>query len=238
MAEAIQRIVPEAQLVYGPPLEDKFYYDIKFPDNRPLKDSDFPAIEAEMKKIIGEDRPFTRYELEPVPDSLFAAKAGPGAFVGPGFGLPKLQKEKNKYKIDNACRARCVPAKWAAPLKPELSPFRLALEATTFPPDRKSRFQRAPSFFVLRHRGSQGENFGRPLRRGPHASPAPAASAPSKSCRSPAPTGTAMRTPTASPASTAPPSPRKPTSTSSSSRKKRPSAATIASSARPCGFSI
>jgi threonyl-tRNA synthetase len=41
MAEAIQRIVPEAQLVYGPPLEDKFYYDIKFPDNRPLRDGDF-----------------------------------------------------------------------------------------------------------------------------------------------------------------------------------------------------
>ncbi len=31
MAEAIQRIVPGAQLVYGPPLETGFYYDIAFP---------------------------------------------------------------------------------------------------------------------------------------------------------------------------------------------------------------
>ncbi len=37
MAEAIQRIVPEAQLVYGPPLPTGFYYDIRFPDNRPLR---------------------------------------------------------------------------------------------------------------------------------------------------------------------------------------------------------
>lgn len=87
MAEAIQRIVPGAQLVYGPPLEDKFYYDIKFPDNRPLKDSDFPAIEAEMKKIVAEDRAFTRYEEE---------RAACHS---------RLQREGNKYKVDNAARA-------------------------------------------------------------------------------------------------------------------------------------
>ncbi|MBX3405783.1 MAG: threonine--tRNA ligase [Phycisphaeraceae bacterium] len=87
MAEAIQRIVPEAQLVYGPPLATGFYYDIKFPDNRPLKEGDFAAVEAEMKKIIAEDRAFTRYELSP------------------GEGMAKLQREGSKYKIDNAERA-------------------------------------------------------------------------------------------------------------------------------------
>ncbi len=87
MAEAIQRIVPEAQLVYGPPLATGFYYDIRFPDNRPLKEGDFAAIEAEMKKIIAEDRPFTRYELLPAE------------------GMSKLQREGSKYKIDNAERA-------------------------------------------------------------------------------------------------------------------------------------
>ena len=87
MAEAIQRIVPDAQLVYGPPLEDKFYYDIKFPESRPLKEGDFAAIEAEIRKIIGEDRVFTRYE------------------VAPADGLERLQREGNKYKVDNAHRA-------------------------------------------------------------------------------------------------------------------------------------
>ena len=87
MAEAIQRIVPEAQLVYGPPLEDKFYYDIKFPDNRPLRDGDFSAIEAEMKKIIAEDRAFCRYEMSIAE------------------GMAKLKREGSKYKIDNGERA-------------------------------------------------------------------------------------------------------------------------------------
>lgn len=87
MAEAIQRIIPGAQLVYGPPLEDKYYYDIAFPADRPLRDSDFPAIEAEMKKIVAEDRPFTRYEVRALE------------------GLAKLKAEGNKYKVDNAERA-------------------------------------------------------------------------------------------------------------------------------------
>ncbi|MEZ6241889.1 MAG: threonine--tRNA ligase [Phycisphaerales bacterium] len=87
MAEAIQRIVPGAQLVYGPPLDNGFYYDIAFPEDRPLKEGDFEAIEAEMAKIVKEDRPFTRYELEY------------------GEGIAKLNKEGSKYKIDNAHRA-------------------------------------------------------------------------------------------------------------------------------------
>lgn len=87
MAEAIQRIVPEAQLVYGPPTDAGFYYDIALPDDRPLSSRDFEAIEAEMAKIIAEDRPFTRYDL-PLDQ-----------------GLDKLRREGSKYKIDNAERA-------------------------------------------------------------------------------------------------------------------------------------
>ena len=87
MAEAIQRIVPEAALVYGPPLETGFYYDIAFPDNRPLSAADFEAIEKEMAAIIEEGRPFTRYEM-PTAE-----------------GLDKLRAEGSKYKLDNAERA-------------------------------------------------------------------------------------------------------------------------------------
>lgn len=87
MAEAIQRIVPGAQLVYGPPLDSGFYYDIAFPEDRPLKEGDFEAIESEMKKIVKEDRRFTRYDL-----SL-------------NEGMAKLKGEGSKYKIDNAEQA-------------------------------------------------------------------------------------------------------------------------------------
>ena len=87
MAEAIQRIVPGVQLVYGPPLETGFYYDMAVPADRPLTSGDFEKIEAEIKKIIAEDRPFTRYE------------------VGTKEGMAKLHNESNKYKVDNAERA-------------------------------------------------------------------------------------------------------------------------------------
>ncbi|MEM1186070.1 MAG: threonine--tRNA ligase [Planctomycetota bacterium] len=87
MAEAIQRVVPGAQLVYGPPLESGFYYDIAFPEDRPLREGDFEAIEKEIASIVKEDRPFTRYEKSK------------------DEGLAKLEGEGSKYKIDNAQRA-------------------------------------------------------------------------------------------------------------------------------------
>jgi threonyl-tRNA synthetase len=85
MAEAIQRIWPGALLAYGPALDTGFYYDMAL--DAPISSNDFPKIEAEMEKIVKEDRPFTRYEL------------------GIDEGMNRLQKEGNKYKIDNAQRA-------------------------------------------------------------------------------------------------------------------------------------
>ena len=85
MAEAIERLWPETQLAYGPPLDNGFYYDLKL--DTPISSDDFEKIEAEMRKIIKEDRAFTRYELEPQE------------------GTKKLKEEGNKYKIDNAEKA-------------------------------------------------------------------------------------------------------------------------------------
>lgn len=85
MAEAICSLFPETKLVYGPPVENGFYYDIDLP--RPITPDDFPAIEARMAEIIREDRPFTRYEMDR--DSAMA----------------KLRAEGNRYKLDNAERA-------------------------------------------------------------------------------------------------------------------------------------
>jgi threonyl-tRNA synthetase len=88
MAEAIQRLFPHARLVYGPPLETGFYYDISFEGGKPISTDDFAAIEAEMARIVAENRPFTRYEL---PASE---------------GMAKLKAEGSKFKLDNAERAR------------------------------------------------------------------------------------------------------------------------------------
>lgn len=61
MARAVMRLFPGVQLAFGPTVENGFYYDFLTP--RPLSEEDFPAIEAEMAKIIAEDEPFERIEL-------------------------------------------------------------------------------------------------------------------------------------------------------------------------------
>ena len=49
MAEAIERVIPGVQLVYGPALEHGFYYDIAVPEDRPIREDDFKTIEEEMR---------------------------------------------------------------------------------------------------------------------------------------------------------------------------------------------
>ena len=61
MARAVMRLKPNVQLAFGPTIDGGFYYDIESPDD-PIKEEDFPAIEAEMQKIVELDEPFERLE--------------------------------------------------------------------------------------------------------------------------------------------------------------------------------
>ena len=60
MAAAVRRLWPDALFDIGPDTEDGFYYD--FDLKHRLTAEDFPAIEAEMAKIIAENHPFVREE--------------------------------------------------------------------------------------------------------------------------------------------------------------------------------
>lgn len=60
MARAVLRLFPGTQLAFGPATENGFYYDIDSPT--PIREEDFPRIEAEMKKIIEKAEPFERFE--------------------------------------------------------------------------------------------------------------------------------------------------------------------------------
>jgi len=82
MAEAICTIWPAAKLVYGPTVEDGFYYDIDL--DEPIRPDDFPRIEEKMREIVAADKPFIRQEMS-------RAEA-----------LAKLAGDK--YKIDNINR--------------------------------------------------------------------------------------------------------------------------------------
>jgi len=85
MAEAICSLWPQTKLVYGPPVQDGFYYDIDL--DHSITPEEFERIEKKMAEIVREDRPFTRYDL-PRDEAM-----------------RKLQREGNEYKIDNAQRA-------------------------------------------------------------------------------------------------------------------------------------
>jgi threonyl-tRNA synthetase len=60
MARAVMRLFDGVQLAFGPTVEGGFYYDFQLPHS--LTENDFPAIEAEMAKIIKLNEPFERVE--------------------------------------------------------------------------------------------------------------------------------------------------------------------------------
>jgi len=83
MAEAICSIWPDTKLVYGPTVEDGFYYDVDL--DEPIRPTDFERIEEKMAEIVKADRPFVRIEMTR------------------DEALKKLASDK--YKIDNIERA-------------------------------------------------------------------------------------------------------------------------------------
>ena len=61
LATAVIRLWPDALLDIGPPTDAGFYYD--FDLSHRFSDEDFAKIEAEMKKVVKENQPFTRKEV-------------------------------------------------------------------------------------------------------------------------------------------------------------------------------
>src|SRR3989440_9359686 len=58
MATAIAKLWPDAQFAAGPPVETGFYYDVDLQHR--ISPEDFPAIEAEMKKVVKENQAFEK----------------------------------------------------------------------------------------------------------------------------------------------------------------------------------
>jgi threonyl-tRNA synthetase len=58
LAQAVQRITPQANLGIGPPITDGFYYD--FGVEHPFTPEDLKAIEKEMQRIVREGQRFVR----------------------------------------------------------------------------------------------------------------------------------------------------------------------------------
>jgi threonyl-tRNA synthetase len=58
MAQAVKELYPDAQVTIGPAIENGFYYD--FARDTPFTPDDLVKIEARMREIIREDKPFER----------------------------------------------------------------------------------------------------------------------------------------------------------------------------------
>ena len=62
MAQAVQRLYPNAQVTIGPVIEDGFYYDFAY--DHPFTTEDLGAIEKEMERIVSENLMIERIEME------------------------------------------------------------------------------------------------------------------------------------------------------------------------------
>mgnify|MGYP001958359979 CR=1 FL=1 len=79
MATAIARLWSDAQFSAGPPVEGGFYYDVDLAHR--ISPDDFPAIEAEMKKVVKENQVFER-EVISREEAMDLARKGRLAALG------------------------------------------------------------------------------------------------------------------------------------------------------------
>lgn len=62
MARAVMRLFDGVELAFGPTVSGGFYYDFQM--EHVLSEDDFSRIEAEMARIVKEDEPFERVEMD------------------------------------------------------------------------------------------------------------------------------------------------------------------------------
>ncbi len=62
MAHAVKRLYPETKFGIGPPIDDGFYYDIDL--DHTITPDEFEKIESEMARIVDEDYPIRRKDLQ------------------------------------------------------------------------------------------------------------------------------------------------------------------------------
>lgn len=63
MAEAILKLYPGTKIAIGPAIDNGFYYDFDFPKDTKFTETDFPAVEKEMRKILAGNHEFVRKEV-------------------------------------------------------------------------------------------------------------------------------------------------------------------------------
>ena len=89
MARAVMRLFPGVQLAFGPTTDNGFYYDVDV--EPPLREEDFPKIEAEMKKIVALAEPFERFERPTATAKQLVAD------LNQSYKIEHIDEELNKF---------------------------------------------------------------------------------------------------------------------------------------------
>lgn len=92
MARAIMRLYPNVRLAFGPTTSNGFYYDVEVPGKQ-ISEDDFPAIEAEMARLISSAEPFERFTL-PVSEAVAFCEG-----LNQGFKVEHISEELHKFGI-------------------------------------------------------------------------------------------------------------------------------------------
>ncbi|WAC67524.1 threonine--tRNA ligase [Agrococcus sp. SL85] len=128
LAQAVQRVNPEARLGIGPPVQDGFYYDFDVPEA--LSSDDLKALEKEMQRIVKAGQRFVRrvvtdeeaqaeladepYKLELIGLKGGAAKAAEGADVEVGAGeltiYDNVDPKTGEVAWKDLCRGPHLPS--------------------------------------------------------------------------------------------------------------------------------
>ena len=74
MAQAVQKLYPQAKLAIGPAIENGFYYDFDI-EGVTLSDENLKEIEKTMKKLIAGNLTFEKYVIPDVEAQIAEFKA-------------------------------------------------------------------------------------------------------------------------------------------------------------------
>ena len=75
LAQAVQKLFPEAKLAIGPATDEGFYYDFDMTEGHTFTQEDFEKIEAEMKSIVKQNLTFEKVEVKDVDAKIAEFKA-------------------------------------------------------------------------------------------------------------------------------------------------------------------
>ncbi len=90
MAEAVQRLFPQAKIAIGPTITDGFYYDFEIPEHS-LSLEDLSKIEEEMKRIVKENQRIVRHQIPNVDQQISDFRS-----AGEKFKVELLEEHKNE----------------------------------------------------------------------------------------------------------------------------------------------